>query len=429
MILQPGGSSVVPTLRYRDLDRAVPWLCAAFGFTARAVVQDAGGKIVSAQLVSGNGMVMLAPVGQSGFDELMKQPDEIGGAETQSCYFVISDSDAHYAAAMAQGAEIVLDLQSFEHGGRGYLCRDLEGHLWSFGTFDPWKGTSQTGAMDGLFSQLAGLTADPRRQLAAAVMSAVGLLAGGAALAVSWHGAAPELPIAASVMPQRPSAIALFKERGARLAAQRELANLRTEKDATETDSDKLREQLEHLTVAKEAAERATKRLVARAMGERQQRTANRRRAEELAQSVEKERQGKQRSERAFQNLKVQLEKELLAKDALERGKAETDLALAKEREARKRAELSLQQTAERLKQDQEARKAAEVLAQQTAERLKQEQEARKAAEVLAQQTPPAAKAEKQLSPPRPAKRPDTKATPPQGGAATGGDAMPDFQP
>jgi hypothetical protein len=219
----------------------------------------------------------------------------------------------------------------------------------------------------------------------------VGLLAGGAALAVLWQGTAVEQPVAASTV-QGPSAIALFKERGARLAAQRELANLRTEKDATETDGDRLREQLEHLTVAKEAAERATRRLVAKAMGERQQRTSNRRRADE----------------RAFQNLKVQLEKELLAKDILERGRAETDAALAKEREARKRAELSLQQTTERLKQEQEARKAAEV---------------------VAQQAPPAAKSEKQPSPPRPAKRPETKGAPQQGGAATGGEPIPDFQP
>lgn len=366
----------------------MPWLCAAFGFTARGVVQEAGGAIVSAQLVSGNGMVMLAPVGQSGFDELMKQPDEIGGAETQSCYFVVADSDAHYAAAMAHGAEIVLDLQSFENGGRGYLCRDLEGHLWSFGTFDPWRAPGPIAVIGGPLSRVMGLVADPRRQLAAAIVSALGLLAGGAALAVSWPGASMETRIAASTGPAGTSAIALFKERGARLAAQRELAVLRSEKDATDTDADKLREQLEHLTVAKESAERATRRLMAKAMAERQQRTANRRRADDFAQHLERERAGKQRSERAFQNLKVQLEKELLAKDALERGKTELEAALTKEREARKRVESGLQQATERLKLEQEARKAAEV---------------------VAQQAPPEGKAEKQLSPPRPAKRPEAK--------------------
>ena len=25
------------------------------------------------------------------------------------------------------------------YGGRGYTCLDLEGHLWSFGSYDPWS--------------------------------------------------------------------------------------------------------------------------------------------------------------------------------------------------------------------------------------------------------------------------------------------------
>jgi hypothetical protein len=26
-----------------------------------------------------------------------------------------------------------------DYGGRGFSCRDLEGRLWNFGTYDPWK--------------------------------------------------------------------------------------------------------------------------------------------------------------------------------------------------------------------------------------------------------------------------------------------------
>ena len=25
-----------------------------------------------------------------------------------------------------------------DYGGRGYSCLDPEGHLWNFGTYDPW---------------------------------------------------------------------------------------------------------------------------------------------------------------------------------------------------------------------------------------------------------------------------------------------------
>jgi uncharacterized glyoxalase superfamily protein PhnB len=31
-----------------------------------------------------------------------------------------------------------LDLKTQDYGGRDYTCRDLEGHVWTFGTYDPW---------------------------------------------------------------------------------------------------------------------------------------------------------------------------------------------------------------------------------------------------------------------------------------------------
>ncbi len=38
------------------------------------------------------------------------------------------------------GAEVVVDIADQDHGGRMYSCRDPEGHLWNFGTYDPWLG-------------------------------------------------------------------------------------------------------------------------------------------------------------------------------------------------------------------------------------------------------------------------------------------------
>ena len=97
-----------------------------------------GTPFVHAQLSLGNGMIMLGSVRQTEFGRLMKQPDEIGGAETQSVYVIVTDADALYSRAKAGGAKIVLDIKDEDYGGRGFSCRDLEGHLWSFGTYDPW---------------------------------------------------------------------------------------------------------------------------------------------------------------------------------------------------------------------------------------------------------------------------------------------------
>jgi uncharacterized glyoxalase superfamily protein PhnB len=76
------------------------------------------------------------------FGKLMKLPEEIGGCETQSAYVIVGDCDAHYARAKAGGATILREIQDEDYGGRGYTCRDLEGHIWSFGSYDPWTEES-----------------------------------------------------------------------------------------------------------------------------------------------------------------------------------------------------------------------------------------------------------------------------------------------
>lgn len=132
-------ATVIPCLRYRNAPAAIEWLCQNFGFEKQLVVPHEDGTIAHAQLRFGNGMIMLGSVVDSEFGRLMKQPDEIGGAETQSAYLIVADADAIYERAKAAGAEIVLEIKDEDYGGRGFSCRDLEGHLWSIGTYDPWK--------------------------------------------------------------------------------------------------------------------------------------------------------------------------------------------------------------------------------------------------------------------------------------------------
>jgi uncharacterized glyoxalase superfamily protein PhnB len=69
---------------------------------------------------------------------LVQPPAPPTRVNTQGTYVVVADVDGHYARAKAAGAEIVLDLKKQDYGGRDYTCRDLEGHVWTFGTYDPW---------------------------------------------------------------------------------------------------------------------------------------------------------------------------------------------------------------------------------------------------------------------------------------------------
>jgi uncharacterized glyoxalase superfamily protein PhnB len=131
-------ATVIPCLRYRDAPAAIEWLCRTFGFDQHLVVPNDDGTIAHAQLTFGSGMVMLGSVLDTEFGRLMKQPEEIGGAETQCAYLVVTDPDAVYARAKAGGAQIVIDIKDKDYGGRGLSCRDPEGHLWNFGSYDPW---------------------------------------------------------------------------------------------------------------------------------------------------------------------------------------------------------------------------------------------------------------------------------------------------
>ena len=137
-VTEPRGA-VVPTLRYRDVAAAIDWLCNAFGFDKHLVVSGNDGAVRYAELTFGNGMIMLGPVEDSRPDNFMTQPADTGGAETQICYLFVADAPAHCARAKAAGAEVVFDIEDEHSNGRGYSCRDLEGHVWNFGTYDPWK--------------------------------------------------------------------------------------------------------------------------------------------------------------------------------------------------------------------------------------------------------------------------------------------------
>ncbi len=134
------GSPIIPTLRYNDAVAAVDWLCDAFGFHKHLVVPDEQGGIAHAQLTLGNGMIMLGSAREDKYDRLQAPLANRDAPVTQSAYIVIDDDivDAHCARARQLGAQIVMEPEDQGYGGRNYSCRDLEGNLWNFGSYDPW---------------------------------------------------------------------------------------------------------------------------------------------------------------------------------------------------------------------------------------------------------------------------------------------------
>ena len=129
--------TVIPTMRYRDAPKMIDWLCTAFGFEKHFVVPGDGGTIAHAQLTFGNGMIMCGSARDDDWGKLVKAVPA-GGPTTGAAYVVVRDVDAHYARAKGAGAEIVRPLDDTPYGSREYAARDPEGHVWSFGTYDPW---------------------------------------------------------------------------------------------------------------------------------------------------------------------------------------------------------------------------------------------------------------------------------------------------
>jgi len=126
-----GSPNIFPALRYKNAAAALEWLGRAFGFEKQMVVPGPEGTIAHAQMKLGPGVIMLGS-GKHG-----PGTDNPWNTVKQGVYVYVEDVDAHYARAKAAGAEIVMELEDTDYGSRGYSVRDLEGHLWSFGTYRP----------------------------------------------------------------------------------------------------------------------------------------------------------------------------------------------------------------------------------------------------------------------------------------------------
>ena len=82
-------------------------------------------------------MIMLGSAKDTEYGQLLVRPAAAGGV-TMSVYLIVDDADAHCARARAAGAVIVSEPTTQDYGGRDYTCKDPEGNVWTFGTYDPW---------------------------------------------------------------------------------------------------------------------------------------------------------------------------------------------------------------------------------------------------------------------------------------------------
>lgn len=135
-------TTIIPGFRYADAVAAIDFLCTAFVFERHAVFADDEDPalIHHAQLTLGDGMIMLGSAQPDAAQrpDGWKAPPEAGG-NSSSIYVYVTDPDTHCATARLAGAKVVAQPSDNQgYPGRGYAARDPEGHVWSFGSDDPW---------------------------------------------------------------------------------------------------------------------------------------------------------------------------------------------------------------------------------------------------------------------------------------------------
>jgi uncharacterized glyoxalase superfamily protein PhnB len=125
-------TAVWPILSYRDARGAIEFLSKAFGFEERAAYarEDDPSIIEHAQMswpLGGGIMFGTAGKDDSPFGQRVPGNDSV--------YVVCDNPDELFERAIGAGAELVRGLRDEDYGSRGFTVRDLEGNLWSFGTY------------------------------------------------------------------------------------------------------------------------------------------------------------------------------------------------------------------------------------------------------------------------------------------------------
>ena len=278
------GPDLLPLMRYRDVVRR-----GQLAVTTPSV-RKAGRRhrlrrqsSFYAQLTYGNSMIMLGSA-RTAPRAVMRQPDEIGGAETQSVY---SSSPTPTPIMPSQGRR--RRDRARNQGRRLWPARLFlprpEGHIWNFGTYNPWKGSRAPASIHPW-----AVPARSHRPRFAAMAGLLGLAAIACAT-VWWLNTTGRVDLASLMQGMPPAGIspggtqdaALREELSAARAAKksaeisaetarRELREQRAARAASESAAEALKRELAEARAAEETAVRAAAKAQAELVSERKER-------------------------------------------------------------------------------------------------------------------------------------------------------------
>jgi uncharacterized glyoxalase superfamily protein PhnB len=126
---RPAGSpQILPYLYYPDATKALDFLVDAFGFEVKSALRDANDEVLTAQLRTGDGVVMIGPGMEAFGTRAVQDPNWA----TTRMFVYVDDVDSHYERAKAAGATIVSEPAVHFSDNKIYVATDCGGQQWIF---------------------------------------------------------------------------------------------------------------------------------------------------------------------------------------------------------------------------------------------------------------------------------------------------------
>lgn len=130
---------ISPYLATADAAASLEFYARAFGFEKKEAYPGPDGRIMHAEMVWKDGVVMFGPAEKA----TTLTPAQAGTTPPFGLCVYVDDVDALYARATAAGAKTIRELKDQFYGDRSCTLADLDGYQWTFATniadFDPTK--------------------------------------------------------------------------------------------------------------------------------------------------------------------------------------------------------------------------------------------------------------------------------------------------
>ena len=146
----PDGIDRITTrIAYQDPIAALEFVDRAFGFPEieGMRIENSDGSIILTEIQITDSYLM---IGRAGSHDIASPKST--GLSTESLMVYVEDVDNHFAAAKANGAEIIAEPANQYWGDRRYEVRDLEGHLWFFHQHTKDVSREEIDAVEASFS-------------------------------------------------------------------------------------------------------------------------------------------------------------------------------------------------------------------------------------------------------------------------------------